>query len=257
MIKVVILEDEIPARNKLKKYLSLQKESIQLVAELDSVETAIEFLSDQPTIDLLISDIELLDGNAFEVFDQVELPCPIIFTTAYNQFWMEAFEGNGIEYLLKPFGQERFDKAWAKFLRLKGSESSKNEILEKLQQLLIQQNQPDKPFKKRLKVPCSRGAYFLDMEGIAYVMAENAVVKAVEIQGKKHLLQEATLNEIEQKMDPDNFFRISRSHLVQKKHVKSIERYSKNSVAIKLAGTEQLLICSQSATPAFLKWMEE
>lgn len=257
MIKVVILEDEIPARNKLKRYLSLQKESIQLVAELDSVESAIEFLSSKPTIDLLISDIELLDGNVFEVFDQVELPCPIIFTTAYNQFWMEAFEGNGIEYLLKPYGQERFEKAWAKFLRLKGSESSKNEVLEKLQLLLLQQNQPEKQFKKRLKVPSPRGSYFLDLEEIAYVMAENAVVKAVEIQGKKHLLQEATLKEIEHMVDPDEFFRISRSHLVQKRHVNAIERYSKNSVAIKLAGTEQLLICSQSATPSFLKWMEE
>lgn len=256
MIKVVLLEDEIPARNKLKRYLSQQKEPIQLVAELDSVETAIEFLSSQSEIDLLISDIELLDGNAFEVFDHVALACPIIFTTAYNQFWMEAFEGNGIEYLLKPFGQERFEKAWAKFLRLKGKESTPNDVLEQLQLLLHQQNQSEKPYKKRLKVPSPRGSYFLELEEIAYVMAENAVVKAVEIQGKKHLLQETTLKEIEQKVDPDNFFRISRSHLIQKKHVKAMERYSKNSVAIKLAGTEQLLICSQSATPAFLKWME-
>jgi len=257
MIKVVILEDEVPARNKLKRFLSQQKEQIQLISELDSIETAIEFLTNNHSIDLLISDIELLDGNAFEVFDRVAVSCPIIFTTAYNQFWMEAFEGNGIEYLLKPFGQDRFEKAWSKFIRLRGNESTQNEVLERLQDLFAQQNQVKRQFKNRIKVPTPRGAYFLELEEIAYLIAENSVVKAVEIQGKSHLLQEATLKEIEQTLDPSIFYRINRSHLIQKKHVKAIERYSKNSVAIKIAGSDTLLICSQSATSGFLKWMEK
>src|SRR5690606_41118398 len=111
MIKVLIIEDEIPARNKLKRFLNQQIESISIVAEIDTIESAIAFLTTNH-VDVIFSDIELLDGNAFEIYKQVQVQCPIIFTTAYDQFWMNAFESNGIDYLLKPFSQDRFQKAW-------------------------------------------------------------------------------------------------------------------------------------------------
>ena len=109
MIKVVIIEDEIPARNKLKRFISELETPIEIVAEIDTVEKAVVFLKNS-SVDLIFSDIELLDGNAFEIYDQVNISCPVIFTTAYDQFWMNAFESNGIEYLLKPFSQSRFQK---------------------------------------------------------------------------------------------------------------------------------------------------
>ena len=117
MIRVLIIEDEIPARNKLKRFLKELDTKIEIVDEIDTVEAAINFLINKQ-VELIFSDIELLDGNAFEIYNKVSVNCPIIFTTAYNQFWMNAFESNGIEYLLKPFSKERFQKAWNKFLYL-------------------------------------------------------------------------------------------------------------------------------------------
>lgn len=111
MIKIVIIEDEIPARKKLIRFINELKENTEIIAEIDNVEQSIDFLKTEKSIDLIISDIELLDGNAFEIYDQVKISCPIIFTTAYDKFWMNAFETNGIEYLLKPFTLERFQKA--------------------------------------------------------------------------------------------------------------------------------------------------
>lgn len=118
MIKIAIIEDETPARRKLRRLLEEQAPPLQIVAEIDRVETAIPFLQTNH-VDLVFSDIELLDGNAFDIYNQVQVLCPIIFTTAYNQFWMNAFETNGIAYLLKPYSKERFQQAWDKFIRLK------------------------------------------------------------------------------------------------------------------------------------------
>ncbi|MDF2157224.1 LytTR family DNA-binding domain-containing protein [Algoriphagus sp. CAU 1675] len=257
MIRVVILEDEVPSRNKIKRFLEQVSPSVQLVGELDSIESGLAFFKDSPKVDLLISDIELLDGNAFQLFQEIDLPCPVIFTTAYNQFWMQAFEGNGIEYLLKPFTFERFQKAWDKFLRLTQSDSAQASLLSQLQNLMQQQANPTVSFKQRISVPTSRGSYFLDLEQIVCFFAENALIWALDENGKKHLLQEATLKELEVDLDQEQFFRISRSHLVHKKFVVATERYSKNSVAIKLKSVDQLLVCSQSQTPAFMKWIQQ
>jgi DNA-binding LytR/AlgR family response regulator len=255
MINVVILEDEMPSRNKLKRYLEQLGEPLRLVKELDSVESAITFFSQNPKVDLLISDIELLDGNVFQLFEEVAIPCPIIFTTAYNQFWMQAFEGNGIEYLLKPFNFGRFQKAWEKYRRLSKTSDFEAELMARLQDLLKLQKTEEAAFRKRISVPTPRGSYFLDLDEVSCLVAENAVVWAIDQQGKRHLLQEATLKELEAALDPTLYFRISRSHLIQKKFVVGTERYSKNSVAVKMKGIEQLLVCSQSATPEFLRWV--
>ena len=115
MTNILILEDELPARKKLKKYLGELQLEVEILAEIDSVSTGIAYLKSSPALDLIISDIELRDGNAFEIFGEVQVPCPIIFTTAYNEYWMQAFESNGIAYLLKPFGREKFQMAWDKF----------------------------------------------------------------------------------------------------------------------------------------------
>lgn len=255
MIKIAIIEDEIPARNKLKRFIGELEASVEIVAELDTVETAIAFLQNS-VVDLIVSDIELLDGNAFEIYDQVSINCPIIFTTAYDQFWMNAFEGNGIEYLLKPFSAERFKKAWDKFMLLRDSAMGQNEMLVKLQQVLAE-NQPEKAYKKRFTISFHQEIYFINTNDIAFFEAEEGIVFAVDTNGKKHILNEATLKEIEGLLNPAEFFRINRSELVQKQYVERMERYNKNTLAIQIRGYKDHLITSQSNTASFRKWIEE
>ncbi|MEP0711633.1 MAG: LytTR family DNA-binding domain-containing protein [Algoriphagus sp.] len=255
MIRVVLVEDELPARNKIKRFLNDLGDSIEIIEECDSVEFALAFFEKNPKVDLLISDIELLDGNAFQIFQEVKLSCPIIFTTAYNQFWMQAFESNGIEYLLKPFDFARFQKAWNKFKLLAKSNDFQAEAILRLAQLLEEKVEAKPVHKSRWIIPNAKGSYLLASEEISYFSAENGVVWAHDQVGKRHLLQEATLKEVENQLDEAQFFRISRSHLVHQKYVEGMERYSKNAVSVKMKGTEKLLMCSQSATPAFMKWI--
>lgn len=254
MIKVVIIEDEIPAINKLKRFICELEQPVEVIAEIDTVEAAVNTLNDKKA-DLIFSDIELLDGNAFEIYDQINITCPVIFTTAYDQFWMNAFESNGIEYLLKPFTLGRFKKAWDKYLLLKKTNSEGDEVLKKLQQMLnnIQQ---EKSYKKRFTVSSHQGIYFLNTEDIFFFEADEGVVFAIDTSGNKHLLNESTLKDAEALLNPSEFFRINRSELIQKQYVERVERYNKNTLAIWIKGYKGHLVTSQGSAAAFRKWIE-
>jgi DNA-binding LytR/AlgR family response regulator len=255
MIKIIIIEDEIPARKKLKRFIEELGSPTEIIAELDTVQSAIEFLN-QHQPDVIFSDIELLDGNAFEIYEQVSVTCPIIFTTAYDRFWMDAFDGNGIAYLLKPFSKERFNKAWDKFRLLKHSASEEQNALVNLTQL-IQKSFSDKSYKKRFMINTHQGIYFLYTETILFFEANEGVVFAHDYQGNKHLLSEPTLKEIEEQLNPLDFYRINRGELIHKLYIEKIERYQKNTLAIKLKDYQTLLKTSQSQTAAFREWVEK
>ncbi|OBX19704.1 LytTR family two component transcriptional regulator [Gelidibacter algens] len=255
MIKIAIIEDEIPARNKLKRFLIEQEEKTEVVVEIDTIRMAVEFLKNTK-VDLIISDIELLDGNAFEIYSNVSVSCPIIFTTAYNQFWMNAFETNGIEYLLKPFSKERFQKAWNKFLLLSKSEGTNNDLLSQIN-FIVERNLTNPSYKERFTISNHQEIYFLDMDSIIFFEADEGVIFAYDNLGKKHLLNETTLKEIEVVLNPKEFFRINRSELVNKKYIQKIERYSKNALILKIVGCKNYLKTSQSNTVSFREWIEK
>lgn len=254
MTRILIIEDEIPARKKLKRFIEELDLATEIIAEIDTVQYAIMFLKNTQ-VDLIFSDIELLDGNAFEIYSEVNIGCPVIFTTAYDQFWMNAFEKNGIDYLLKPFSKERFQKAWDKYLMLSNSSSDANHPIQTLTKL-IQQNFQQTAYKKRFTIHKNQNIYFLATDDILFFEANEGVIFAYDENGKKHLLTESTLREIENQLNPNDFFRINRSELVQKNYIEKIERYNKNSLAIKLKGYNQHLKTSQSQTALFREWME-
>lgn len=205
---------------------------------------------------MILSDIELLDGNAFEIYNQVSVNCPIIFTTAYNQYLMDAFESNGISYLLKPFTLDRFLQAWKKFTTLRTQNSQEKEFLRTLHQLVQQTSSKEKQYKSRFSVSSHKGTYFLEVAKIAYFSSEEGVVFAIDTLGKRHMLTVGSLKELEVVLDPMLFFRINRSEVVHKNQVERIERYTKNSLAVWIQGHDKFLLTSQSNTAPFKDWLE-
>lgn len=245
----------MPARQKLKRFIEEREEPVEIRGEVDTVSSAIDFLGKQE-VDLIFSDIELLDGNVFEVYNQVTVKCPIIFTTAYDQFWMEAFETNGIAYLLKPFSKERFCQAWEKFLFFRNKPIAESEQLANFAKL-IEQNFSGRNFKKRFSVKLNQEVYFLNTTDIAFFEANEGVVFAYDTNGKKHLLTEPTLSEIGEQLNPSEFFRINRSELISKQCVERLDRSIKNTLTIKLRGIQRQFSTSQASTAAFREWVEK
>ncbi len=254
MKQIVIIEDEIPARQKIKRYIQELNLPISIIAEIGTVDAAISFLQ-HTKVDVIISDIELQDGNVFEVYEKVAITCPIIFTTAYNQFWMNAFETNGIDYLLKPFSKERFQKAWDKLMLLQ-QDVSKNDVLYQNVSKLLQLSIDEKKYKKQITIHTHKGIYFLDVVDVVYFEASDGVVFAFDTMLKKHVLPYATLKEIEVVLHPNDFFRINRSELIHKRHIEKIERSSKNNLSIKMKGYNSYFTTSQSNTATLREWID-
>jgi DNA-binding LytR/AlgR family response regulator len=254
MINVVIIEDEDPARRKLRRFLNDVQESVKVVAELTTIAEAIPFLRVSKDIDLILSDIELLDGNAFDIYNEVAVTSPIIFITAYNHYLLKAFETNGIEYLLKPYSFERFTKAWNKFLLLKNKTHENNDLLIKVRSV-VKDYLIACTYKKRFSISSRRGIFFVEVDTILFFEADEGVVVAIDVHAKRHILSETTLKEIYANLDPYQFFRISRSNIVNKTYIERYERYTKNTVALKMRGYTEYIITSQNTTALFREWV--
>src|SRR5690606_22711105 len=180
-MQVLIIEDEKPASQKLQKALLRCQPQAQVLAVLGSVDESVQWLKSNGQPDLIFMDIQLSDGISFRIFEQVSLTCPVIFTTAYDEFWQEAFECNSIDYLLKPIKQEKLEAALGKY------EMLRQHFAQHLQQLLQWQQQPaSQTFKKRFLI--KRGADYVSLrtDELAYFYATHKLVCLVDTKGQKY-----------------------------------------------------------------------
>lgn len=252
-LHILVLEDEQTAGEKLVQMVQSQAPNAK-IDWLRTVQAGIDFLRyTQP--DLIFSDIELLDGQAFQVYQSVTPACPIIFCTAFDAFYVDAFQTNGIAYLLKPYNSEEFQAAWDKFERLfqppKSAELTPR-LLEQLSQLI---QQPTKKYKTTFTAKKSQGVLLLKTVEIRYFQAQSDFVLAFDQKGKKHVLNHK-LSELERLLDPQQFFRINRSEIVHFSFIQKFEPYIKNRLAIYLTGTSTFLYTSNSRSAAFRAWLE-
>ncbi len=258
MIKAIIVEDELPAKRKLKKYISNYHKEIVIVDEFETVEEVIEYFEEGRDIDLVFSDIELRDGNVFEAYQQLKLKIPIIFITAYNDFWMNAFETSGIEYLLKPYSFERFEKAVDKYVSLKNSLGSGEEksVLEKLEKYFNKENTIESNnYQDRIAIKTSQYTYFLKVDEIVYCQADHGIVVAFDFKNKRHILSQSSLKLVEEMLDPSIFFKINRSEILNKNYIERLSRYNKNILAINITNSNVILKTSQNKTAEFNSWL--
>ncbi|MGI4737615.1 MAG: LytR/AlgR family response regulator transcription factor [Janthinobacterium lividum] len=255
-MNVLLIEDEAPAARQLTQYLADFAPEATVVGTLKSIEKALAWFAQNPLPDLIFSDIELLDGNAFAIYGQVPISCPIIFTTAYDQFLLQAFQGQGIAYLLKPFTAAQFQEALAKYHALRRSFAPAGptlsaDVLAGLSQALRQQ----RTYKQRFTVRLRNALHLLAVAEVTHLLAEEGVVFAFDQQGTRYPLA-GTLTELEKQLDPARFFRLNRSELVNLAYIEKAEPYGKDRLAIKLKNRPDFLLTSAANTAEFRKWLD-
>jgi DNA-binding LytR/AlgR family response regulator len=255
MIELLIIEDEIPARKKVMRFVEELNLPVKIMAEIDNVQSGILFLKNNKP-DLILSDIELIDGNSFEIFSETAVECPIIFITAYDKFWMHAFETNGIDYLMKPFTKERFKKAWDKYVLLRNSQTGYGNMIENITRVISMQF-TEKNYRKRFAIHTKQAVLFLDVRDIAYFEATDGLIFAFDKTAKKHLLSFTTLKELELQLNSDDFFRLNRSEVISRQYIEKLERVSKNVLGVKMKGFNKLLIASQSNAAQLRSWIDQ
>ncbi|HMR90783.1 MAG TPA: LytTR family DNA-binding domain-containing protein [Chitinophagaceae bacterium] len=248
-MKIVIIEDEKPAAEKLVKSLRRSSYPVEIAALLDSVQAAAEWLQQNEMPDLLFMDIELGDGLSFRIFDKINITSPVIFCTAYDEYWQEAFEHNSIDYLLKPVKQEKLDAALKKYEKLQ------QHFIANIQQLQSRLQAAASQPRKRFLV--KRGADYVSVktEEIAYFYATHKLVCMVTSQHQKYILDQS-LADIEKQLDPSSFYRVNRKYLVQLNAIKKIKSFPKSKLLLELEPlTNDEIIISQENVSAFKEWI--
>lgn len=250
MIRVLIIEDEKPATAKLRSLLGALDIRTVIVGEVGSVRDSLAWLMANSHPDVIIADIGLSDGVSLDIFRQITVQCPVIFTTAYDEYILQALECNGIDYLLKPINQEKLETALRKYMALRQHFTA--DLTSLMQQLT---SAPTQEYKRRLLV--RKGIEYISIrtEDIAYIFTENKLSFLVSTLGQKYLVDKP-LSELETDLDPKLFFRANRSYILHYEAVTKFKPFGKGKIQVELLHKppEEVIISQENAT-AFKEWM--
>lgn len=251
-MKVLIVEDESMAAKRLTTLLQKLEPEIEILDQLDSVKTAVKGLSENDA-DLLFFDIQLADGLSFEIFNQVKINTPIIFTTAFDEYAIKAFKLNSIDYLLKPIDPEELKNALEKFHQnfIKPNPVQPNlNLLEQAMQMLTKQ------YKERFVVKIGEHIHTVSVNDAAYFFSQEKATFLQSVEKKRYII-DYTLEEVEALVDPKAFFRINRKHLISLKGIKDIVTYSNSRLRIILNMSDEMdAIVSRERVQDFKKWLD-
>lgn len=248
-MKVIIVEDEKPAADKLEKLVLKIDPAVEIMAKPDSVKSSVEWLQNNPSPDLAFMDIQLGDGLSFEIFEEAEVNYPVIFTTAYDEYAIKAFKVNSIDYLLKPIDQEELQQALKKFHQVQQKAPDKL-VFDKVMQRLTRE------YKSRFltKVGEHIKSILVDDIQCFYSMEKSTFVLTSE--GRNYDL-DYPLDQIELLIDPAKFFRISRKFIINIQYIKDIISYTNSRLKVKLMGDfSEELIVSREKVKDFKKWLD-
>jgi len=253
-MNVLLIEDEELAAKRLTQLLQELLPDITVTGPLDSIEESVIHLQKHNSYDLIFLDIQLADGKSFSIFDRVKVDIPVIFTTAYDEYAMNAFEVNSIDYLLKPIHREKLANSLEKFNKIKSyfADESFHKISDFIKQANLSAN---KNYKTRFLVNGGNILLPINTSQIAYFYTEDKVVFLTTTANKKYIIP-STLDELEQTLDPKEFFRISRQFIVSIQAIHKIHNYFNYKLKVDLLPTaETEVIVSKSRVQSFRNWL--
>ncbi|OQD43525.1 DNA-binding response regulator [Croceivirga radicis] len=251
-MNVIIIEDEKPAARRLSRMLS--ELDVNVTKMLHSVEESIAWFSTNEHPDLIFLDIQLSDGLSFEIFDKLEVKSAIIFTTAYDEYALQAFKLNSIDYLLKPIDDEDLEKAVKKYQDFAPKKDQISIDFNDIKKLLV--NPLEREFKKRFTAKVGQHLKIINADEVECFFSENKGTYAATTDGRNYLL-DTTLENLENEISPKQFFRVSRKFYVNIDHIKDIISYTNSRLQIKMNSfKEQEIIVSRERVKDFKLWLE-
>ena len=229
-MNVIIIEDEKPAARRLNRLLA--DLDVDVSTMLHSVEEAIEWFQNNEHPDLIFLDIQLSDGLSFEIFEVVHVKSAIIFTTAYDEYALQAFKLNSIDYLLKPIDDEELEKAVGQYREIKPEREKISVDFEDIKKLLV--NPVEREYKKRFTARVGQHLKIINADEVECFYSENKGTYAATVDGRNYLL-DTTLENLEGELAPKKFFRVSRKFYVNINHIKDIISYTNSRLQIKMS----------------------
>ena len=251
-MKIVIVEDELSASDNLTYLLKNLNPDIEVLAVLDSVRTSVEYFAAPTEAELVFMDIHLADGLSFEIFDQVQITKPVIFTTAYDQYALKAFKVNSIDYLLKPVDEDELAKALTQFKVQSQLESSPKVQMEGLLNLIKANNET---YKTTYLVSLRDQLIPIKTASLAYLYIDTGIVKGI-TKDNQHYTFDEKLEDLESELDPLYFYRVNRQLIVHKDAIANIKYYFNGKLILNVLPVfKEQIVVSKAKSTAFKKWI--
>jgi DNA-binding LytR/AlgR family response regulator len=249
-MNLLIIEDEPASALRLKKMAEEIDPGVKVLETLDSISSSVEWFKAHLAPDLVLMDIHLADGLSFEIFKKAEVSCPVIFTTAYDQYAIQAFKVNSIDYLLKPIKKTELADAFRKMQR--NAPVGPDDYLALLTTLMGK----EKEYLKRLVIRIGQQLKILDIKELAYFYIDEKIVFSVNVKGDRYPV-DLSLDQLEEQLDPGRFFRINRAFIISMESIDAMYTYSKARIKIKLKPPCDLeTITSTERSASFREWLK-
>ncbi|MBS2098894.1 LytR/AlgR family response regulator transcription factor [Carboxylicivirga linearis] len=248
-MKALIIEDEHTAAENLKAIIKQEEPDMEIMDVLDSVQASVDYFQNNPLPDIIFMDIHLADGQSFLIFEKIELTCPVIFTTAYDEYALEAFKVNSIDYLLKPIEPNDVSKAIKKLKQL--THTDKDEYTQRIETFLSSRTNYTKTFliphkDKLIPIPTSQ---------IAFFYTSNEAVSVTTTDGRTYPMDKS-LDTLMTKLDPEAFYRANRQFIISHHAIKEVAIWFGNRLsAILVVPTQERIIISKARVSSFKKWL--
>ena len=249
-MKVLIIEDEELAAERLQRLLQQLDPALEVVGQTDSIVASVNWLKSNPAPDLIFADIHLADGASFEIFSRTQTKVPVIFTTAYDQYAIQAFQYNSIGYVLKPIKKSELEEALNKFKSLQQPAPAPD-----FQELLQALSGITPAYQKRIVIRFGHNIRIIEISEVAYFYTEEKVTLACTFEGKRWPVDH-NLDELEHILDPTQFFRINRQFIINIQAIEAMHSYSKSRVKIDLKPASDMdTIVSTERSANFKQWL--
>ncbi|MDA6070319.1 LytTR family DNA-binding domain-containing protein [Flavobacterium sp. AC] len=249
--KILILEDEKLNSERIKRLILKIRPETEILDVLPSVKKTVSWLSENKCPDLILMDVQLADGLCFEIFNLAEVTCPVIFTTAYDEYAIKAFKYNSIDYLLKPIEKEELETAIIKFENSSKKPAGQQPQIEELLAYI----QP-KEYRKRFLIPYRDGYRKINTEDVAYFYS-NMNINYAKLFNNEEVVVSQTLETLEQELDPKNFFRANRQYIIHVNSIENLHNFFNGKLKLKIKhNKEEDIIVSRTKAPAFKLWLD-
>lgn len=251
-MKIIIIEDEIKIAKSLAAMISKIRPAAKITAQFQSIESTVDYFSQNEQPDLIFMDIQLADGMCFEIFKAVEIHCPVVFCTSFGEYAMEAIKANGIDYLLKPFSKEQLQEAFEKVENFKNffQQNARPDLDGLLKKIGLEEG------KKSFLVFRNNKYTTIQTDVIAYFYIKYESSTIMTFKGEEYPVTQS-LDQVQELLSPKQFFRLNRQYLINFSAVKEVEHYFARKLLVKLVipSPEKLLVRKEKAS-SFLDWLE-
>ncbi|MFO7999683.1 MAG: LytTR family DNA-binding domain-containing protein [Marinilabilia sp.] len=256
-MNILIVEDELPTQRLLKDMIEKARPAWNIAGCTAGVEETIEWLNDHPQPDLIFMDIQLSDGTSFEIFDKVKVDSIVIFTTAFDEYAIQAFRVNSIDYLLKPINQNKLEEAIRKYEHLFEENPQQTKPYINYQELAKAMASDTTNYRSRLMVNLPEGFQKINTSNIAWLVSANKITTAVTFDQHHHVI-DFTLDRLEKELDPSVFFRANRQYILNIEAIHKVENWFNGKLVVKTRpAAEDKIVISRERARNFKEWINQ